>query len=166
MPVLKSCCFCGSLRTGTIFAALAGALLALVGIILIFTISLDLRVILLNDILPKSVVTIIIVINFAMTIFISMLLLIGTIKRNMYFMLPWVLLGIMMPLGVLISTIFTAYNFFSEDQDTAGIICIVLGIIACIVVIYMWLVVFSFFQIVKKENEERAQYTKAPFRRY
>lgn len=166
MTVLKTCCCCGSLRTGTIFTAVAGALLAIIGIILMFTLNIDLRTILLDNLLPKWAVKLILVINFCMTILISVLLLYGAIKRHMYFMVPWVLLGALLVIGLIISVIYTAVVEFKEGRNIEGTIWIVGGIIAVLVYIYFWLVVFSYFQIVKKEYEERSKYERAPFRRH
>ncbi|KRT84464.1 hypothetical protein AMK59_841, partial [Oryctes borbonicus] len=160
MTVLRTCCCCGSLRTGTIFTAIAGAILAAAGIIMIYTLNLDLRTILLDNLLPKWAVKLILAINFCMTILISMLLLYGAIKRHMYFMLPWVILGILLALGLLISVIYTAVVEFNEERNIEGTIWLIGGIIAVVVYLYFWCVVYSYFQIVRKEFEERSKYER------
>jgi hypothetical protein len=165
MTLLKTFCGCSTLRTGSIVAAIAGIILAIIGIIVIFTVSVDLRTIVL-DFLPKWVIKIIVVINFAMTIFISILLLFGIIKRNIYLMLPWVILGIMLAVGLLVSVLYTSINFYIDGDNTNGTIWIVVGLISVIVYVYMWMVVYSFFRIVKEEWDRRAEYEKAPFRRH
>lgn len=163
--MLKKFCCCGSLRTGTIVAAIAGIILAILGIIVIFTVNAEWKTIVF-DWLPKWIVKIIVVINFAMTIFISILLLVGTVKRNMYLMVPWVILGIMLAVGILISVVYTAVNFYIDGDSLNGTLWIVLGLLSVVVYVYMWLVVYSFFVIIKEEHDRRAAYVKAPFRRY
>ena len=163
MPLLNTFCRCGSLRTGSLVAAVAGIILAILGIILIWTVKLDLRTIVL-DWLPKLAVQIIVTINFAMTVLISILLIFGIIKRNMYLMIPWVILGLMLAIGLLVSVIYTAVNFFIEGQNDLGITWIVLGLLAVVVYIYMWMVVYSYFTIIKDETN-RGLYKKPPFMR-
>ncbi|GJQ72437.1 hypothetical protein Trydic_g3513 [Trypoxylus dichotomus] len=166
MTALRTFCCCGSLRTGTIFTAIAGAILAAAGIVMIYTLNIDLRTILLDNLLPKWAVKLILAINFGMTIFISILLLYGAIKRHMYFMLPWVILGILLALGLLISVIYTAIVEFNEERNIEGTIWLIGGILAVVVYVYFWFVVYSYFQIVRKEFEERSKYERAPFRRH
>lgn len=164
MTLLKSCCFCGSLRTGTLVAGVAGIILAIIGIIVILTVPVQFKTIVL-DWLPESVVKIIMIVNFAMTILISILLIVGTIKRNMYLMIPWVLLGIMLAIGLLVSVIYTSVVFFLHDDNLNGSLFLVIGLISFVVYVYMWMVVYSFFTIIKEETD-RGAYTKDPFRRY
>ncbi|KAF5288327.1 hypothetical protein FQR65_LT12061 [Abscondita terminalis] len=163
MTLLKTFCCCGSLRTGTIVAGVAGIILAILGIIVIFTVPVEFKTIVL-DWLPKIAVQIIMAINFVMTILISILLIIGTVKRNMYLMIPWVLLGIMLAIGLLVSVIYTAVDFFLKHDTLSGSLFLVFGLIAFIVYVYMWMVVYSFFAIIKEETD-RGAYTKDPFRR-
>ncbi|XP_018334459.1 uncharacterized protein LOC108743392 [Agrilus planipennis] len=163
MTVLKTFCRCGSLRTGTLVAGVAGIILAILGIILLFTIHVDVRTIVI-DWLPKWIVRIIMAINFAMTILISFLLILGVIKRNMFLMLPWVLLGIMLAIGLLVSVIYTAVQYYIDGDTLNGTFWIVFGLLSFVVYLYMWLVVYSFFVIIKEEYD-RGAYTKDPFRR-
>jgi len=100
-----------------------------------------------------------------MTIFISLLLLIGIIKRNMYLMMPWVILAVMVVIGLLISVLYTAIKFYIDGDTYNGTMWLVFGLIAVVICAYMWLVVYSFFLIVKEICERRAAYEKAPFRR-
>ncbi|XP_017784045.1 PREDICTED: uncharacterized protein LOC108567852 [Nicrophorus vespilloides] len=164
MTLLKTYYCCFSLRTGSINAAILGIILGILGIVLVFTANIDFKTIVI-DWLPKWIVNIIIVINFAMTILISMLLLIGIIKRNVYLMMPWVILGIMLAIGLLVSVIYTSVNFYIEGESLAGTLMLVLGLLSIVKYIYMWMVTYSFFQIVKEEYDRRAAYERAPFRR-
>ncbi|KAB0793475.1 hypothetical protein PPYR_13095 [Photinus pyralis] len=163
MALLKSFCLCGSLRTGTLIAGFAGIILAILGIVVIFTVPVEIRTIVL-DWLPKLAVQIIMAVNFAMTILISILLIIGTMKRNMYLMIPWVLLGIMLAIGLVVSVIYTAVDFYLKKDSLTGSVVLVLGLAFFVVYVYMWMVVYSFFAIIKEETD-RGAYTKDPFRR-
>lgn len=162
--LLKTFCCCGSLRTGTLVAGVAGIIVAIIGIIVILTVNVDLKTIVF-DWLPKWIVQIIIVVNFVMTIIISTLLIIGTVKRNMYLMLPWIALGFLVAIGLLVSIIMTSINFFWNDDTLSGVLWLVVGLLSLVVYCYMWWVAFSFFYIIKEETQ-RGQYTKDPFRRY
>lgn len=48
----------------------------------------------------------------------------------MYFMLPWVILGLLLALGLLISVIYTAIIEFNQDRNIEGTIWLVGGFIA------------------------------------
>ena len=161
--------------------------MAIVSIISIFVVRVEFKTILF-DFLPSSVVKIILVINLVMTILISILLIIGSLKRNHYMMLPWVILGIMLAIGLLISVIYTAVMLLIDGFVVHGVLWIVLGLLAvgklftiivyhCIqlhfyknmfpflvIYTYMWTVVFSYFTILKNEND-RGKYSRQPYRR-
>jgi uncharacterized protein YacL len=99
-----------------------------------------------------------------MTILISLLLIIGALKRNYILMAPWVILGIMLVIGLLISVIWTAVVFFIDDHITSGILWIVFGLLAVVVYFYMWAVCYSFFAILMDEAM-RGKYSRQPYRR-
>ncbi|XP_044252654.1 uncharacterized protein LOC123003747 [Tribolium madens] len=164
MKPLKTFLGCASLRTGTLVAGVAGIVLAIIGIIVIYTVQVEFKTIVL-DWLPQDVVRIIIVINFAMAILISILLIAGTLKRNAFLMMPWVILAIMLAIGLLVSVIYTAVQFYINGKSIEGTIWIVLGIISVIIYVYMWLVVFSYFTFIREETK-RGAYIKDPFRRH
>lgn len=126
-PHLNTCC-CYSLRTGTIISGVIGIILAIINLILIFTTRAEFKTIIM-DWLPSSVVKIIIAINLAMTILISILLIVGAVKRNHYLMLPWVILGIMLAIGLLISVLYTAIVLLIDGFVLAGVLWIVIGLI-------------------------------------
>jgi hypothetical protein len=142
MKPLKTCCLCASLRTGTLFAGFAGIVLAIIGIIVVYTIRVEFKTIVL-DWLDQDVVRIIIVINFAMAILISILLIAGTLKRNMFLMLPWVVLAIMLAVGLLVSVLYNSIQCFSNDRDLEGSLWLVLGLIS----VSKFLKIFILFDI-------------------
>ncbi|KAL1494116.1 hypothetical protein ABEB36_009765 [Hypothenemus hampei] len=170
--LLKRCCCCGSLRTGTLIAGAAAIVLAIFTIIIIVLAMLDIinvqiRMIVLDAFLPPLAIQIILIVNLCVTIILSILLIVGTIKRNFYLMMPWVVLGGMLIIGLLVSVIVTAINFYTENSESGnvnGTIWLVLGLIAFVIYTYMWLVAFSFFYQVWQEAK-RGAYTKDPFRR-
>ncbi|XP_063700743.1 uncharacterized protein LOC134831038 [Culicoides brevitarsis] len=161
-PHLNTCC-CYSLRTGTIISGVIGIVLAIINLILIFTTRAEFKTIIM-DWLPSSVVKIIIAINLAMTILISILLIVGAMKRNHYLMLPWVILGIMLAIGLLISVLYTAIVLLIDGFISAGVLWIIVGLIVVAIYVYMWVIVFSYFSDLKDEND-RGRYAKQPYRR-
>lgn len=50
-------------------------------------------------------------------------------QRNMYLMLPWVVLGLVLAIGLLISVIYTSIVFFIDGDTYNGIFSLVFGII-------------------------------------
>lgn len=78
-PLLKTCCRCLPLRTGSIITGIATILMSIVTIIIVLTVRAHFKTILF-DFLPPSVVKIVIVFNLCMTILISAIMIIGAIK--------------------------------------------------------------------------------------
>ncbi|XP_044731903.1 uncharacterized protein LOC123294812 [Chrysoperla carnea] len=160
---LKSCCGCYSTKVGTIITGALGIILSILTIIIILTTDFRYRTIII-DTLPTWIVKIILTINLIMTIILCALLILGAKKRNMYYMLPWVVLGLVLAIGLLVSVIYTSVVFFLDGDNFNGVFSLVFGIIFFCVYVYLWLVVFSFFQIVREEYA-RGVY-KQPFLRY
>lgn len=148
---LTSCCRCCSLKTGTIFSGVCGIILAVVSLVLIFTVNVEWKTIVI-DILDKTAVKIIFAINLCMTILISTLLIVGAQRRNTFLMLPWVVLGIMLAVALLVSVIYTSIMFFINHDNLNGALWLVFGLIAVVVYTYMWLVVYSYFQQLRIEK--------------
>lgn len=78
-PILKSCCRCQTLKTGSIIAGVGAILLSIVAIIIMFTVRVTYRTILF-DWLPPWIVKIVIGFNLCMTILISIIMIVGAIK--------------------------------------------------------------------------------------
>ncbi|XP_055701525.1 uncharacterized protein LOC129800852 [Phlebotomus papatasi] len=161
-PILKTCCLCQSLRTGSIISGVCGILLAIASLIVMFVARVEFKTIVI-DWLPSSVVKIILAINLCMTILICLLMIVGVLKRNHYLMLPWVVLGIVLAVGLLVSVIYTSVVFFIDGLVLAGVLWLIFGLLSVVVYVYMWLVTFSFFQILKEDND-RGRYSQ-PYRR-
>ncbi|CAG9773983.1 unnamed protein product [Ceutorhynchus assimilis] len=170
--VLKRCCCCGSLRTGALVSGASAIILSIVTIIIIALVMCDIlniqiRMIVLDSILPTLAIQIILIINFCFTIILSICLIIGILKRNFYLMMPWVILGGMLIVGLLVSVLVTSINFYTEGTPNGnfnGTLWLVLGLIVFVIYTYMWLVTFSFFYQVWQEAK-RGAYTRNPFRR-
>uniref|UniRef100_A0A1L8D8Q3 Putative conserved plasma membrane protein n=1 Tax=Nyssomyia neivai TaxID=330878 RepID=A0A1L8D8Q3_9DIPT len=160
--MLKTCCHCQSLRTGSIVSGVCGILLAIACLIVMFVARVEFKTIVI-DWLPSSIVKIILAINLCMTILISTLMLVGVFKRNHYLMLPWVVLGIVLAVGLLVSVIYTAVVFLIDGYILAGVLWLIFGLLSVVIYVYMWMVVYSFFTILKEEND-RGRYSQ-PYRR-
>lgn len=50
-------------------------------------------------------------------------------QRNHYLFLPWLILGFMLCIGLLVDVIYTAVVNFLDDQVTAGVLWLVIGFI-------------------------------------
>ncbi|XP_059615979.1 uncharacterized protein LOC132261270 [Phlebotomus argentipes] len=161
-PLLKTCCHCQSLRTGAIISGVCGILLAIASLIVMFVARVEFKTIVI-DWLPSSVVKIILAINLCMTILICTLMIVGVLKRNHYLMLPWVVLGIVLAVGLLVSVIYTAVVFLIDGFVLAGILWLIFGLLSVVIYVYMWMVTYSFFMILKEDND-RGRYSQ-PYRR-
>ncbi|XP_078041571.1 uncharacterized protein LOC144472399 [Augochlora pura] len=148
---LTSCCGCYSLKLGTIFTGILGIILSIISLVLVFTLNVEWKTILI-DVLDQSIVKIIFAINLCMTILISTLLLVGVVRKNTFMMLPWVALGIILAIGLLISVIYTAIMFFVNHETLNGILWLIIGLIAVVIYTYLWLVVYSHFQQLKYDK--------------
>ncbi|CRK99064.1 CLUMA_CG012142, isoform A [Clunio marinus] len=161
---LTSCCGCGSLKAGTIIAGMLGILLSIATIVIILTTKIDFKTVIFDDWISKSAIKIILIVNLCMTIILSALLIVGAIIRNQYLFLPWIILGIMLCIGLLVDVIYTAVVFFIDDHTTAGILWLVIGLICVVIYFYLWYVVLSHFLQLKEQND-RGRYSRTPYRR-
>lgn len=162
-PLLSTCCGCSSLRTGSIISGCLAIILSIITIVVIFTTRVEFKTILLGW-LESDVVKIILVINLCMTILISTLMMVGVIKRNHYLMLPWVVLGIMIAIGLFISVIYTAVMFLIDGFLLSGVLWLVFGTICVVILTYCWCVVYStYFEL--SEESSRGRYNKQLYRR-
>ncbi|EZA51506.1 hypothetical protein X777_09850 [Ooceraea biroi] len=123
----------------------------MIALILIFTANVEWKTIIV-DVLDKTAVKIIFAINLCMTILISTLLLVGVIRKNTFMMLPWVVLGIMLAVALLVSVLYTAIMFFIHHEVINGVLWLILGLMAVVFYTYMWLVVYSYFHQLKIEK--------------
>lgn len=79
-PIVRTCCLCQSLRTGSIVSGVAGILLSIATLIIMFTAHVEFKTIFFFDFVPSWVVKIILAVNLCMTILISILLIVGAMK--------------------------------------------------------------------------------------
>ncbi|XP_053968064.1 uncharacterized protein LOC128869519 [Anastrepha ludens] len=162
-PLLKSCCLFQSLRNGAIISGILAITLSIITIVISLTLRIDFNTIDF-DFFPKNIVKIILIINLCMTILISLLMIIGVIKRNHYLMMPWVVLGIMIAIGLLVSVIYTAVKVFIDGYVLTCILWLVFGLITTAILTYCWCVVYSEYTVLLQENE-RGRYNKQLYRR-
>nr|CAD7262499.1 unnamed protein product [Timema shepardi] len=79
--------------------------------------------------------------------------------RNKFMMLPWVVLAFMLAIGILITIIWTAVVFFIDGFVLSGVLTLVIGFIGLAVYVYLWMVVYSYFQLLMEEDG-RGPYVK------
>ena len=138
------------MRTGTIIIGILDIILSIITLVLIFVLNVEWKTILID--VDQDVVKIIYAINLCMTIFIAILLLIGVFKRNTFMMLPWVVLGLILEVALLISIIYTAIMFFVNQDVISGVLWLVGGFISLVIYTYLWLVVYSHFQQLRYDK--------------
>ena len=138
------------MRAGTIIIGILDIILSIITLVLIFVLNVEWKTILID--VDQDVVKIIYAINLCMTIFIAILLLIGVFKRNTFMMLPWVVLGLILEVALLISIIYTAIMFFVNHDVISGVVWLVGGFISLVIYTYLWLVVYSHFQQLRYDK--------------
>ncbi|KMQ98418.1 hypothetical protein RF55_1216 [Lasius niger] len=73
-------------------------------------------------------------------------------EKNTFMMLPWVVLGIMLAVGLFVSVLYTAIMFFINHEVMNGVLWLIFGLLVVVVYTYMWLVVYSYFQELRIEK--------------
>ncbi|VVC43415.1 Protein of unknown function DUF4728 [Cinara cedri] len=159
-PLVSSCLGC-PLKTGAIISGVYGIVIAIFTLIMILTNDIKIQTIII-DFLPKSVVTVIVIINLLMTILISSLLLAGVLTRKKTLMLPWIVLTIMLCIGLVISVIYTAIDFLIHKYYITSIAVLVIGLLFVCVYVFMWWVTYSYYEKIKEEDN-RTPYTRTPY---
>uniref|UniRef100_A0A1B6GSR1 MARVEL domain-containing protein n=1 Tax=Cuerna arida TaxID=1464854 RepID=A0A1B6GSR1_9HEMI len=163
MPMLNSCCGCASLKVGTIISGALGVVIGAVTLVFVLVTDVKLQTIVI-DTLPPNIVKIILAINLVMTMLISVLLIIGALKRNRFMMLPWVILAIMLAIGLAISIIYTAVVFYLHNYVLGGTLWLIIGLSCVAIYVYLWFVVFSYYQLLQEEKG-RGPYSRPAYRR-
>ncbi|CAK1596080.1 unnamed protein product [Parnassius mnemosyne] len=174
MKRLEKCCCCASTRTGTLITATLGIILSIITIITVWVVNkhdVSFRTFIFAEDFDKKLAAldiprIILTINLCFTILICLLLIVAVQKRRSWLMLPWVVLGIVLAIGLLISVIHTAITYYLDGQDHVILATIILigGLLYLCLYLYLWAVVFSHYLDVRDE-EERGRYSKAPYKR-
>ncbi|XP_014273805.1 uncharacterized protein [Halyomorpha halys] len=159
MPLLDTCCGL-SLKVGSVITGILGMLIGATTLIFVLISNVKMRTILI-DTLPPEIVKIIIAINLVMTVFISLLLIVGVLKRNRWIMLPWVILAIMLAIGLAISIIYTAVVFFIHKEVLSGTLWIIIGFLSIAIYVYLWFVVYSYYKLLEEEKG-RGPYGRPP----
>ncbi|XP_026317506.1 lysosomal-associated transmembrane protein 4A-like [Hyposmocoma kahamanoa] len=174
MKRLTKCCCCASTRTGTLIIATLGIILSIITIIVIWVAprhQVSFTTFIFDDDVDRwlsdnEVPRIILTINLCFTILICSLLIVAVNKRRSWMMLPFVVLGIVLAIGLLISVLHTSITYYLSKEDHVILAtCILIGgLIYLCLFLYLWVVVFSHYLDVRDE-EERGRYSKAPYRR-
>lgn len=162
--MLNSCCGCWSLKIGSIVSGVLGIVIGALTLVYILVTDVKMKTIVI-DTLPSDVVKIILALNLIMTMLISALLIVGVLKRNKFMMLPWVILGIMLAVGALISVIYTTVMLFIGKHVLTGVIWLIFGLIFVAIYTYLWFVVFSYYQLLQEEKG-RGPYSRPQYQRH
>jgi Domain of unknown function (DUF4728) len=72
----------------------------------------------------------------------------GAVKKRRMFLLPWLILGLMVITGTTIALIL-AIVFLPVSY---AITLLIVGLIQILIMMYFWLVVFSFFQELRERD--------------
>ncbi|CAB3224151.1 unnamed protein product [Arctia plantaginis] len=174
MKRLQKCCCCASTRTGTLITATLGIILSIATIILIWAVKQH-RIAFSTFIFDEefdrtltrnNVPRIVLTVNLCFTILICTLLIVAVQKRRSWLMLPWVVLGIVLAVGLLISVLHTSITYYLDKDDYVILATIILigGLLYLCLYLYLWAVVFSHY-LDTRDEEERGRYRKAPYRR-
>ena len=174
MKRLQSCCCCASTRTGSLITAVLGIILSIVTIIILWTVEnhrIAFSTFIFDEKFDKKlsdldIPRIILTINLCFTVLICTLLIVAVQKRRSWLMLPWVVLGIVLAIGLFISVLHTSITYYLDKQDHVmeATIILVGGLLYLCVFLYLWAVIFSHYLDVR-DDEERGRYRKAPYRR-
>ncbi|KAM0734420.1 hypothetical protein ACS0PU_011891 [Formica fusca] len=146
-------CGCCSLKSRTIIIGVLRIVVAVVSLIVIFT--MDIKWETING-LDKTA-EIIFVIHCCMTIPFCTLLVIGSIKKNAFMMLSWMVLDMIMSVGLLVSAFYIAIVLFINDMVSGGRFSFGFGLATVMINRYMWLAVYYHFQELKIESRNCAQ---------
>ena len=149
--LVTSCCNKHySLRRGTIFIGIFHIICSI--LILIMVVGLNAKWNEpLNDFDPY-VTKIVYAVASSLTIFMSILLLVGVFKRNTCMMLPWLVLGVIALVGGIISTIGTTIIYSMKQETTSAVAGFVLGCVHLVIGTCLWVVVYRHFQELQNDR--------------
>ncbi|XP_063361689.1 uncharacterized protein LOC134667320 [Cydia fagiglandana] len=171
MKRLSRCCCCCNVRDGSITVGVLGILLSIATIIFIWLAPSHLvsfkSYFFEEQDKQYSISKIIMTISLCFTILICSALIIAIKKRRSWLMLPFVVLGLVLAIGLLISILHTSIVLYTDDKEDYTILatCILVGgLIYLILYLYLWVVVFSHY-LDTRDEEERGRYSKSPYRR-
>uniref|UniRef100_A0A1L8D8S2 Uncharacterized protein n=1 Tax=Nyssomyia neivai TaxID=330878 RepID=A0A1L8D8S2_9DIPT len=165
MPLLRKCCCCFSLKTGGVILGWIGAvssfIAALVCIIAICNVDTIVNAVKEHageeNIEPetlKSILQIVLGVYIALSLIgliSASLLVAGSVQRNRYLILPWLITsGMSLVLGLLVS-IFQVCGYMSQDVG-AGFFSLFIIAIAYGLELYLWIAIFSLFQQLREEE--------------
>ncbi|XP_041978727.1 lysosomal-associated transmembrane protein 4A-like isoform X2 [Aricia agestis] len=175
MGRLRTCCCCASTRTGSIITGSLGIILSIITIILIWLMekhNISYRTFIFDADFDKKmsdldIPRIILTVNLCFTILICSLLIVAVLKKRSWLMLPFVVLGVVLAIGLLISILHTSITYYLDDipdHNLYATVILIGGLIYLCIYLYLWAVVFSHYLDIRDE-EERGRYRKAPYKR-
>ncbi|KAM0734424.1 hypothetical protein ACS0PU_011895 [Formica fusca] len=141
---LTTCCGCCSLKTGTIIIGVLQSVFTVFSLIVNFTMTdIEWETIIGLD---RTTAEISFAIYYCIIILFCTLLVIGSIKKNTFMMLPWMILNMMIAVVFLVIIVFSTIVFIIY-YIPAGLFSSFCGlVVATMIYMYQWLVVYSHFQ--------------------
>ncbi|XP_029671210.1 lysosomal-associated transmembrane protein 4A-like [Formica exsecta] len=151
---LTTCCGCCSLKTGTIIIGVLGIVFSVLSLIVILMTNIEWETIIGLD---KTTAEIIFAIYYCIIILFCTLLVIGSIKKNAFMMLPWMVLNMIIIVVFLVIIIYRTIVFINYDLVLSGLFTFFFDLVALMINMYMWLVVYHHFQELRIESKNCAQ---------
>ncbi|XP_029671213.1 lysosomal-associated transmembrane protein 4A-like [Formica exsecta] len=148
---LTICCGCCSLKTGTIIIGVLGIVFSVFFLIETFTVNIKWPLIF------TTTAKIIFAIYHCITILFCTLLVIGSIKKNAFMMLPWMVQDMIIIVVFLVITVYGTIVLFINNMVSDGLFLFFFGLAAVMINMYMWLVVYHHFQELRIESKNCAQ---------
>lgn len=159
---LDSCCGCISLKNGSLITGILSMVAAALTMIYIIFTKDKLHTILID--LPQTTIKIILVFNLFMTIVISGVLVLGVLKERKFFLVVWIVLGIMLIISWLISVVYWGFYYLFNHQYLESVVWFIIGIVISALYFYLWLVVYCYYLKLKEEDERLPYYKPAHLR--
>lgn len=153
---------CTSLRNGALITGILSMISAALTMIYIIFTKDKLHTILIE--LPQTTIKIILVFNLFMTIVISGILVLGVLKERKFFLVIWIILGIMLVISWVISVLYWGFYYLWNHQYLEATVWIIIGIVISILYFYMWLVVYCYYLKLKEEDQRLPYYKPANLR--
>ncbi|XKL69270.1 hypothetical protein PGB90_007039 [Kerria lacca] len=156
---LNSFLGCISLRNGALITGILSMIAAALTMLYVIFTNHKLYTILIE--LPQTTIKIILIFNLFMTIVISGIMILGVLKERKFFLVVWIILGIMLVISWVISVIYWEIHYLIERQYLESVTWLLIGLVIAILYFYLWLVVYCYYLKLKEEDQRLPYYKPA-----